>query len=258
MSLITISSKDRHSSSTSTAECKFMLSPGIEIPKGRGSTRLRLEYAQVYNTPHLIQTGINDTVDFNDGTSRVALLTAGYYNATTLATELGVRMTAVSPNNIYTVTYATRTRSMTITATSATTPINFTIIMRTGANSAKSPYRELGWISSNGLQPVDSTAALTCTTPFPVNLVLPMSWYVNIPALGMFGQTSDSKKFSLYLPMENLSGQIMTYERTRPRQEPVTYESWLKNFDVTWTNSSGTTLSMQNMDWELVFKVIAD
>ena len=235
-----------------------MLSPGIEIPKGRGSTRLRLEYAQVYNTPYLIQNGINDTVDFNDGTNRVAVLTAGYYNATSLATELGVRMTAVSPNNIYGVVYATQTRSMTITATSLTTPVNFTIIMRTGANSAKSPYRELGWISSNGLQPVDSTAALTCTAPFPVNLVLPMSWYVNIPALGMFGQTSDSKKFSLYLPMENLSGQIMSYTKRMPTQELITYETWLRNFDVTWANSSGTTLNMQNMDWELIFSVIHD
>jgi hypothetical protein len=260
MSLITIASKDRHFSSVSTADCKFMMTPGIEIPKGKGGTRLRLEYCQVYNTPFTIQTGINDTVDFNDtSTNRAAVLTPGYYNGTTLATELSLRMSAVSPNNIYTAVYVTQTRSFTITATSLTAPVNFTLNMLTGAHSAISPYRELGFLSSNGLNPVDTVAALACTAPFPINLALPLSWYVAIPELGMFGQTSSSQKFSLYLPMVNRSGQVMEYSAKKmPTQTLITSEQWLRNLSVVWSNSSGTTLSMQNFDWELVFSVIKD
>ena len=85
-----------------------------------------------------------------------------------------------------------------------------------------------------------------------------MSWYVNIPELGMFGQSSASKKYSLYLPMENKSGQIMNYTKVMPTQELVFYESYLRNFSVTWTNSSGTTLNLQNIDWELIFSIIHD
>ena len=65
---IIIRSSDRHSSSPSTASARFMLSPGIRFPERKEATKLKLEYAQVYNTVYNIQTGINAALFFAEPT----------------------------------------------------------------------------------------------------------------------------------------------------------------------------------------------
>lgn len=261
MALIAIRSLDRHFSSSSSANCNFKMNPGIQIPQGemKTGTKLRLEYAQIYNTPFTIQTGVSDSIDFNDNsTNLLAVLTPGYYNGTTLATELGLRMTNASTTNTYTVTFVTQTRSLTIVATSTGTVSPFTILMSTGSHTAIAPWRELGFSSTTGLSPVNSTTGTTCTAPFPINLNLPLSWYVMIPELGQFGQTSACSKFSLYLPCYSASGQVMEYKSSMPNQVLITPQQWLRNLTVEWVNSSGSQLSLQNTEWEIIFSVVKE
>lgn len=251
MSLITIRSIDRHTSSESSSNCKFYLTPGIDLGEAKKTT-LKLEFAQIFNTPYHIQAS-NCVIDFyENGSDKVATLSHGYYDAGSLASEIASKMTTASGVNTFLVTYATLTRRFTFTANT----MNFQMKLLTGASAASSPWRELGFLSSNGLAAVDSTIAMAITPDFPVNLTLPMSWYVNIPELGLRSQSTSSTQpiYSLYLPMTSSSGFLSEYTKLLPAQELIAHERWLRNFSVQWFTGD-TELSLQNSEWEIVFSV---
>jgi hypothetical protein len=164
--MITIRSVDRHTTSASSADARFILTTPLELGATPKLRRLRLEYAQVYNTPYLIQSDVNDRINFSEaGGARVATLTAGYYNATTLATEMAAKMSAAPGATVtYTVTYSSVTGKFTWTGTAA-----FTLLPLTGVNAALNPWKILGLMSTNGGAAVDGTTGTSYTAPYPAN-----------------------------------------------------------------------------------------
>lgn len=69
-----------------------------------------------------ITTGVNDTIDFDDGTASTAILTAGFYNGDTLAAEIENQLEAASvEGSQFTVTYDKATKRFSITYDSTVT-----------------------------------------------------------------------------------------------------------------------------------------
>jgi hypothetical protein len=103
----------------------------------------------------VIVAGVNDKIDFNDGTLCAGTIAAGSYTGTTLATAIAAAMnTAVGKTLTFTCAWSTSTLKFTI-AHSLGTP-NFTILWATGTNTLKSPKAIIGFST-------DSTGAATYT-----------------------------------------------------------------------------------------------
>ena len=91
----------------------------------------------------VIQTGVNQDIDFSDGVVRSATVTAGTYTSTTLATEIQTQMDAASTDTI-TCTYSTTTGKWTIASDGGT----FELLWDTGASSATSIGAAIGFDTS--------------------------------------------------------------------------------------------------------------
>lgn len=81
----------------------------------------------------------NNKIDFNDGSVRVATLTANAYDASSLAAEIASKMTAAG-GQTYTCTYSDSTNKFTISASST-----FSLLWSTGANKANSVGTHIGY-----------------------------------------------------------------------------------------------------------------
>lgn len=90
--------------------------------------------------PYVVVANFNDRLDFNDGSDRAAVLTAGTYTGTALATHIQTQMNAVSSG--YTVGYGT-VSSNKFTISRAT---NFTLKWSTGTNVLRSIGKCLGFV----------------------------------------------------------------------------------------------------------------
>lgn len=107
----------------------------------------------------VITAGTNDRIDFEEtiATPLVATLTAGTYDADTLATEIKTRLDAAGAST-YTVTYSDSTNKFTITSDGLGGGGIFTLLWNSGANKARSVAGTIGFDDS-----ADDNGALTYT-----------------------------------------------------------------------------------------------
>lgn len=139
---------------------------GIEANAGQfinGS--FSLEGLSYYFNPIEI-TSSTDTIDFNDGSVRVATVAAGFYkDPKDLAEALQTAMDAVSPDTI-TVTYSDSTGKFTIATSGAT----LSLLWNTGANTAQTIGGKLGFLVA-----ADDTGATSYTSDNAIVLSSPQT-----------------------------------------------------------------------------------
>ena len=102
----------------------------------------RTKYGSGSGWGYWVVTSTTKYIDFNDGTTHAAILTEGNYDADSLATEIGSKMTAVG-GQTYTCSYSNTTNKFTISA-----PSNFTLKWSTGTNKANSVAGQIGYDDS--------------------------------------------------------------------------------------------------------------
>lgn len=86
-----------------------------------------------------IEAATNNSIDFNDGSLCVAYLTAGDYDADSLAAHIAARMTAVG-GQTYTCTYSNTTNRFTISASST-----FSILWSSGSHHSTTVGEHIGF-----------------------------------------------------------------------------------------------------------------
>lgn len=114
-----------------------------------------------------IVTGFNDYIDFNNGTDRNALLTAGNYATGDLfAAQIQTAMAAAYGTGTWTVTYSSSTHKFTITH-SATA---FSLEFATGTNATRTACKELGFTNADVVSALSqvSTNAVYCSREYIV------------------------------------------------------------------------------------------
>lgn len=97
-----------------------------------------------------IVTGLNDKLDFNDGSVRVATLTAGAYTPAALAIEVAAKMNSVSSGCA--CSYDTATRKFTVSKSAGT----LSLLASTGANKNVAVWQTLGYYTA-----ADKTGSLS-------------------------------------------------------------------------------------------------
>jgi hypothetical protein len=110
----------------------------------------------------LIEAGVNDKIDFEEtgATPLVATLTAGTYNADTLAAEIETQLEASGASD-YTVTYSDSTNKFTLTSDGAGGAGLFRLFWSTGANQGTSVANDIGFFPG-----ADDVGALTYEADF--------------------------------------------------------------------------------------------
>ncbi len=111
---------------------------GTYFVTGRGN--IKLIYTAGYDHFSII-TGVNDTIDFNDGGSNfAATLTAGIYTAADLTSQIKTQMDAAG-GQTYTITYDYYTSKFKI----ATDGAEIQLLVTTGTNTHKTALRTIGF-----------------------------------------------------------------------------------------------------------------
>lgn len=114
----------------------------IEIPSGRyrpDELAAEIERQLEHNGSRVfdIRAGINDELDFDDGTAATAILTPGYYNGETLAAEIENQLEAASSEGSqFTVTFDSQTQRFDITYDSTVTGGQLDLMWSTSTVSA--------------------------------------------------------------------------------------------------------------------------
>jgi hypothetical protein len=141
---------------------------------------------------------------------------------------------------------------------------SFQLKFLTGANTSTSPFRELGFVSSSGTAAVDSSAATSVTSPYQVNLSLPLSWYIKISEFEQPGMTSSGVDYTFTLQIPVVEGEVMLWTENGNYKQSVNIPSNIKklqhlNVRIFYTtstglNSSQTEVPLMNSEWEMILK----
>lgn len=243
------------SASTSSANFTISMAEPFDL-KTRNYRCLNMPYLQVYRTSQTIQTGVNDLIDFTNGGPQIkATIAAGYYNGTTLAAAMQTALNNATAG--WTVTYDSTTRLYTF---ANATP--FTLLFLTGADTAQSPWKEVGYENSVGTSAVDSAPLVTSSTsPFPTNLSLPLSFLMRIKEMGEHIQTTDGVWASFIIPNTVSSGANNVYTEASAFPQKVVIPpsiNILRQLTVTLLDNSGTQLDLRNSEFEFLLEFCSD
>lgn len=250
---VLINSQSRLSSSASSSNFSVQLPQPFYIHDFK---YIRLAYCQMYNTIYNV-TSANNNVDFKvSGTSYVATVTAGTYNASTLATALASALnTALS--NSFTVTYNSNQLTYTIAGTTA-----FQLLFSSGTHASTSLWSVLGLASSNGLSGIDTSSATSTTSTQVVQLNQPL--YVNInlsniPSSNIF--SSDGDSFSYIIPIDQQPGSVIEYDSNSNFDQYIKIPSNLSFFstiNVSLTTRKGTSVSLNGSEFMMVLEFVKE
>ena len=209
-----------------------------------------------YNTLYNIDSS-NNKIDFYENLIVMppATLASGFYNANTLATEIGNALTTASSGyNTYTVTYSTLTNKYTVSAGN-----NFKLLFSSGKNASVSPWKVMGFSNSNGTSGIDTTLGTSATGNDIVNLTLPLSFYIQINSFGASNfKSTDGDTFTFYVPSVASNGEIIEY------RSGGFFEQWInipsninviERINVVLRGRDGKDLNLKGSEFEMVLAI---
>jgi hypothetical protein len=239
--------------------CRFQTTVNVEGKK------LRLVTGKIPSTVFVINS-YNASFEMTEAgpITTMVTLVQGHYNPTTLATEIGTRMTAASAVAVvYTAAYSNTTKKIVITAAGANP---FTLNWATGASYfiRNKLWRQLGFTSADGAGPADSTSVLTagnhvCTPLFSVSLAYCESYHIRFSLDGQPIRSSEvaglGDQPSMVIPNTFNPGDEATISGDLYRYSLLPKHPHLRNFTVRITDEQGTPVSFNNHDTIFVFEL---
>lgn len=251
MNYLIINSQDR----TSGTSSNFTINSANNI-RLNGRKRIKLKHVSIYNTFYNINNN-NNKIDFTENaTNKTTTLTNGYYTATSLATHIGTAMTTTSGGfAVFTASYSTTTRKMAISSTQ-----NFRLLFSSGTSTSSSPYRELGFTDTNGINAVDTAVSTSATGNNHVNLGLPLTIYITINNWNGSNIKDTSGTFTSFaIPINASSGEIINFNGDEIQQiidipPTVNIVSQLR---ITLSSINNRALDLNNSEWNMVLEIIS-
>lgn len=250
---ILVNSQSRNSSlSSSSSNLTILLNDKIRL---NGRTKLSLEYFVCYATIFQIDATNNKIDFFENATNKSSTLTNGFYDATTLATEIKTRLDATSGGyNTFTVTYSTSTKKYTISAGN-----NFRLMFSTGSNASTSAWKVMGFSNSTGTSGIDTTSGTSTTSVDIINLSLPLSFYIQINNFGSVNfKSTDGDTFTFYIPASSSNGEIIEYKSNTHFQQVVQIPSNMNvidRLDIVLKARNGTSLNLNGSEFEMILSI---
>lgn len=249
MNNIVIRSLSRQSSSTSSSNYIVQLNTPFIVGNKR---KLKLVYFVCYNTIYNVSSS-NNNIDFKSGaTTYSASVSAGIYDATTLATSLQTAMNNQLAG--FTVSYNINQKTYTISNASS-----FSLLFSSGSHASTSLWQVLGFSSSNGLNGVDTASATSTTSTQAVDFNLPLSMYIKLNNISTVEfLSSDQDYFSFYLPLNSSNGSIVEYTENQYFEQYITIPDNMRvinRFEVQYSGPNGTSVNLNGSESELVLSL---
>jgi len=248
-----VNSQSRISSSTSSSN--FI----VQLPQPfycKDYKYIRLAYCQFYNTIYNV-TSANNNVDIKvSGVTYTATVSAGDYNANSLATVLQSAMTSAISNG-WSVVYNPSQFTYTITGTTA-----FQLLFSSGTHASTSLWQVLGFASTTGLAGIDTTSATSTTSTQVVQFDLPLQVFINITNLPSSNiWTSDGDTFSFIVPVDVNPGNIVQYDSMSNFDQYVKVPdnlNFINTLQVTLTSRKNTSISLNGSEWMFAIEFVND
>lgn len=228
---VLIDSRDRLSSSTSSADFQFRLPNAINNIRS-----VELKQGAIPNTIYNVRSSNNMIKFTRSSILYTAIITPKAYNVTDLATAIAAAMNALD-SNTYTCTYDSSTMKLTIAGTGAFV-INF---------GSSTLWREIGWNN------IDTTSATSQVAPNVVNLSVSMI-YIVISKLSSNQQITTNQEGFTFTVMNNVdNGAIIYYEPNSPRVIKVNNLSLAEYISVKLATRN-ETLDLNGADWQCLLR----
>jgi hypothetical protein len=248
---IIINSVDR----TSGTSSDFIINSSNLI-RLNGRNKLKLKSIVMYNTIYTIN-GNNNKIDFNENsTNKTTTLTNGWYTASSLATHIGTAMTTTSGGfATFTASYSSVTGKMTISSTQ-----NFSLLFLTGTNTSSSPYRELGFTSTNGITAVNTSAGTSATGNNIVNLGLPLTIYISINNWnGSNIKDTSGTHCTFAVPVNCLAGEMINFNGDDIEQvvEVPSNVNVISQLKITLSSVNNRAIDLNNSEWSLILEILS-
>lgn len=250
---IVVNSQSRNTVlSSSSSNFSVTLNDKVRL---NGRTKVSLEYFVCYATIFQIDSTNNKIDFFENATNKSSTLTSGFYDASTLATEIKTRLDATSGGyNTFTVTYSSSTRKYTISAGN-----NFRLMFSTGTNASTSAWKVLGFSNSTGTSGIDTTLGTSTTSVDVVNLSLPLSIYIQINNFGSVNfKTTDGDTFTFYIPCTSYSGEVIEYKSANYFEQTVELPpsmNVIDRIDIVLKGRNGSSINLNGSEFQMVLSL---
>lgn len=193
----------------------------------------------------VIEANVNDRIPFyENSTEKIATITPGYYNSSTILTAIGTAMTTASGgHNIYTATLNSITQCITITASTNKFYLQF------GTQTTYSSAALLGFKAE------DSSTALTATAPNPLALNQNLAFNIQIDDAGEVINGHTGQRTTFYIPMNaDLDRrEFIEYHPNFPQR--VYFKEQRSRLHIKVLSDSGKVLNLKQ-NWQLLLKQI--
>jgi hypothetical protein len=236
---LSVNSKDRTSTSTSSNDCV------VNLPYEIDAKCVELVSCVLPNTVYKIRAGVNDRLDFNDGANKTITITPGAYSITSLCSTI-LTLLNTSSSGFTACSYDTITMKVTITRSS-----NFSLLFSTGSNTSTSIRTELGFSA------IDLSGTTTYTGQNVVNLYNPVGCYIQINELSMPNSTTGKCIYTFHVPMDVNSDGILSVQKNNIYAQKVylTNQTRIGKLTIRLKNSDGSDFVLNNTDYELILKM---
>ena len=236
---LSVNSKDRTSTSTSSNDCV------VNLPYEIDAKCVELVSCVLPNTVYKIRAGVNDRLDFNDGANKTITITPGAYSITSLCSTI-LTLLNTSSSGFTACSYDTITMKVTITRSS-----NFSLLFSTGSNTSTSIRTELGFSA------IDLSGTTTYTGQNVVNLYNPVGCYIQINELSMPNSTTGKCIYTFHVPMDVNSDGILSVQKNNIYAQKVylTNQTRIGKLTIRLKNSDGSDFVLNNTDYELILKL---
>lgn len=236
---LSVNSKDRTSTSTSSNDCV------VNLPYEIDAKCVELVSCVLPNTVYKIRAGVNDKLDFNDGANKTITITPGAYSITSLCSIILTLLNS-SSSGFTACSYDTITMKVTITRSS-----NFSLLFSTGANASTSIRSELGFSAT------DLSGTTTYTGQNVVSLYNPIGCYIQINELGMPNSTTGRCLYTFHVPIDVNSDGILSVQKNNIYSQKVYLSSQTRigRLTIKLKNQDGSDFAINNVDYELILKI---
>lgn len=252
---LVVNSMSRSSTSASSSNFTVNLNNNINV-NTNGYKYIKLSYLGMYNTIYNVDT-TNQNIDIKIASSTyTATVPIGSYNANTLASALQTVMTSVVSNS-WNVSYSSTTFQFTITGTSS-----FQLLFNSGTHSANL-WQVMGFASSNGLTPIDTTSGTSTTSTQVAQLTKPIFIYINFASIpACFKYASDQvDSYSFVVPCNVEAGSLIEYSEYSSFPQYIriaNYINVISSISVSLGYRNSASLSLNGSEWWFVLEFVKE
>lgn len=217
---------------------------------------IELIYASIPNSMYVFQTGINDTITFNEGGGNLtSLIAAGNYSDTNLALELTQKMTATSLASGLGLTYTVTNSDVSVNNSTHRFRFSCTGAFSIIASANQFPLEQIGFTSGTFVSSLVGAENLIFSST-QYNLLPPPYLYLTIKNFSDEIVTANSHcNGQFLLPLQGESYQLANFQKNMFFISKLNvFSQGLNEFSIELLNPDGRNPGLK-IRWMAIFEI---